>query len=101
MSEWNAGRLGVFDPASSRWREWTLPGSVPRAYSVYVDERDQVWVSDFAANSLLRFDPATERFTTVDLPGGRADVRQMLGRAGEVWGAASAQDRLVVVRFGS
>jgi len=101
VSEWNAGKLGVFDPASSQWREWTLPGSVPRAYSVYVDERDQVWVSDFAANSLLRFDPATERFTTVDLPGGRADVRQMLGRAGEVWGAASAQDRLVVVRFGS
>ena len=98
VSEWNAGRLGMFDPAAGRWQEWRLPGDSPRAYAVYVDDRDHVWVSDFGANTLVRFDPATERFTTVALPGGRADVRQILGRPGEVWGAASAQNRLLVVR---
>ena len=100
VSEWNAGKLGVYDPATRGWREWPLPGNRPQAYAVYVDDRDQVWVSDFAANALVRFDPATERFTTLPLPGASANVRQILGRPGEVWGAASGQDRLVVVRTG-
>jgi virginiamycin B lyase len=57
-----------------------------------------VWLSDFAANALVRFDPSTEAFTAVTLPGADAQVRQIHGRPGEVWGAASGQDRLVVVR---
>jgi virginiamycin B lyase len=98
VSEWNAGRLAVFDPAGSRWREWRLPGDSPQAYAVFVDDRDRVWLSDFGANALVRFDPATERFTSLPLPGGGAAVRQIHGRPGEVWGAASGQDRLVLVR---
>jgi virginiamycin B lyase len=69
-------------------------------YAVYVDEHDHVWVSDFGANALLRFDPQRQRFTTVRLPTPGAAVRQLLGRAGEVWGAESATDKLVVVRTG-
>jgi virginiamycin B lyase len=65
---------------------------------VYVDERDHVWLSDFAANALVRFDPSTETFRSVPLPGQDAEVRQILGRPGEVWGAASGQDQLVLVR---
>jgi len=98
VSEWNAGQLGRYDPASGAWREWRLPGEAPSAYAVYVDDRDLVWVSDFGGNALHRFDAETETFTTVPLPGSGADVRQILGRPGEVWGAASGQDALVVVR---
>jgi virginiamycin B lyase len=98
VSEWKAGQLAVFDPASGEWREWRLPGPSPQAYAVYVDERDQVWVSDFGANTLVRFDPPTETFTPYQLPGAASNVRQILGRPGEVWGAASALDQLVVVR---
>jgi virginiamycin B lyase len=98
VSEWNAGQLGRYDPPTAQWREWPLPGSGAQPYAVYVDWRDQVWLSDFGSNALVQFDPATERFTTHALPGGRANVRQILGRYGEVWGAASATDRLVVVR---
>jgi virginiamycin B lyase len=65
---------------------------------VYVDDQDQVWISDFGANALVRFDPATETFTPYPLPGPASNVRQILGRPGEVWGAASALDQLVVVR---
>ena len=98
VSEWNAGQLGVFDPASEKWREWRLPGPNPQAYAVYVDDQDQVWVSDFGANVLVRFDPTTETFTSYPLPGPASNVRQILGRPGEVWGAASALDQLVVIR---
>ena len=100
VSEWNAGQLAVFDPASEKWQEWRLPGSSPQAYAVYVDDQDQVWVSDFGANALVRFDPATQTFTPYPLPGPASNVRQILGRPGEVWGAASALDQLVIVPTG-
>jgi virginiamycin B lyase len=64
---------------------------------IYVDDRDEVWLSDFGANALVRFDPATSQFTTVALPSPDAAVRQILGRPGEVWGAESGTDKLVVV----
>ena len=86
--------------ASGGWSEWALPGAGARAYAVYVDERDHVWLSDFTANALVRFDPATESFLSVPLPGQGANVRQILGRPGEVWGAASGQDQLILVRTG-
>jgi virginiamycin B lyase len=98
VSEWNAGKLARYDPSSGRWREWRLPGGGPMPYAVYVDERDAVWLSDFGANALVRFDPASGRFTTVRLPSSPANVRQILGRRGEVWGAESGVDKLVVVR---
>jgi virginiamycin B lyase len=98
ISEWNAGKLGRFDPAVRGWREWRLPGRSPQPYAVYVDDRDMVWLSDFGAGALVRFDPRTSRFATVRLPSAGAAVRQLLGRPGEVWGAESAVDKLVVIR---
>jgi virginiamycin B lyase len=98
VTEWNAGRLALYDPTGRRWREWKLPGAASQPYAVYVDERDLVWVSDFGANALLRFDPGTERFTVFRLATPGAEIRQLLGRSGEVWGAESGLDRLVVAR---
>jgi virginiamycin B lyase len=99
VSEWNAGQVGMYDPAANAWKEWKLPGSRPQAYAVYVDENDDVWLSDFTANTLVRFDPDTERFDSFDLPSKPSNVRQILGRAGQVWGAESANDQLVVIEY--
>jgi virginiamycin B lyase len=98
VSEWNVGQVSAFDPAANDWRSWKLPGDEPQAYAVYVDERDKVWLTDFGANALVRFDPATERFKAFRLRAPGASVRQLLGRRGEVWGAESGADRLVVVK---
>jgi len=98
VSEWNVGKVAAYEPGTGRWREWQLPGSRPQAYAVYVDEADQVWLSDFGSNALVRFDPAQEKFTSVPLPSKPGNIRQILGRPGEVWGAESAADKLVVVR---
>ncbi len=99
VSEWNSGHLSMFDPAANRWRSWTLPGSRPQPYAVYVDERDTVWVTDFQGdgNRILRFDPNTERFQTFTVTR-FAQVRQLLGRPGEVWGAESGTNKLVRIR---
>lgn len=98
VSEWSAGKLARYDPALDQWQEWDLPGSNPMPYAIYVDERDQVWLSDFDANALIRFDPASEQFAVFALPSAGANVRQLLGRSGELWGAESGTDKLVVIR---
>ncbi len=100
ISEWNTGNLSRYDPAKRDWKVYKLPGDDPHAYAVYVDEHGKVWVSDFGANAILRFDPVTERFESFPSDKAGAAVRQMLGRPGEVWGAESGTDRLVVIRTG-
>jgi virginiamycin B lyase len=97
VSEWNAGTLSVYDPKLRQWKSWPLPGEIPRAYSVYVDDKDMVWVTDFPGNAILRFDPRAEKFESFPADRENANVRQMLGRPGEVWGAESGTDRLVVI----
>ena len=99
VSEWNTGQVAVYDPVSRVWREWKLPGTSPRAYAMYVDENDIVWLSDFGANAVVSFDPETEEFGVFNLPGNPGNVRQILGRPGEVWMPESAADQLVVVRY--
>jgi virginiamycin B lyase len=100
VSEWNSGNLSRYSPASGQWKTWKLPGEKPKAYAVYVDERDIVWVSDFAANATLAFDPRTERWTAIPGSGPGSNVRQILGRAGEVYLPESGTNRIMVVRYG-
>ncbi|MGH2401674.1 MAG: virginiamycin B lyase family protein [Candidatus Limnocylindria bacterium] len=97
VSEWFAGQVGVYDPEGDAWQEWPLPGDAPQAYAVFVDDTDAVWLTDFAANAIVRFDPDTESFTSFPAESQPAEIRQLHGRSGEVWGAASAADRLIMV----
>jgi virginiamycin B lyase len=94
VSYWNTGQVGRYDPQARAWREWKLPRNA-RTYSVWVDPDDRVWLTDWGANAIVRFDPATESFTAYPSNRNDANVRQMLGRAGEAWGAESGTDRLV------
>ncbi|HRA78599.1 MAG TPA: lyase [Burkholderiaceae bacterium] len=98
VSEWTSGNLSMHDPARGSWDAWKLPGDAPRAYAVYVDERDKVWVSDFGGNAMFRFDPASERFERFGFPREAANVRQILGRPGEVWLPESGTEHISVIR---
>jgi virginiamycin B lyase len=95
VSLWNSGEVGLFDPSSKQWKKWKLPGDRPRTYSVYVDETDAVWLTDFGGDAVVRFDPKSETFRS--FPG--EGVRQMLGKPGEVWAPESGNDRLFVIRY--
>ena len=101
VSEWTSGNLSMHDPrkqGAEAWRTWRLPSANPRAYAVYVDERDTVWVADWGANAMVRFDPASEKFETIVLPRDGANVRQILGRPGEVWLPESGTEHITVIR---
>jgi virginiamycin B lyase len=100
VSLWGVGELARYTPATATWKSWRLPGDTPSPYAVYVDERDVVWVSDFGGNAVLSFDPKTEAFTPYRGSASDAEVRQILGRPGEVWLPESGLDRLMVIRTG-
>ena len=98
ITGWTSGDLFRYDSKSKTWARWRLPGDGPQPYAVYVDETDAVWVSDWGANAILRFDPRTEKFESFPLPDLYANVRQLAGRKGEVWGAESGADKLFVLK---
>lgn len=98
VSEWNSGYLSRYRPRSQEWKSYKLPGENPKPYAVYVDERDIVWVSDFSANAVLSFDSKVEKFTgSYSGSADGANVRQILGRPGEIWLPESGTDRLMVI----
>jgi virginiamycin B lyase len=99
VTGWYSGKLLHYDPSSSSWRQFDVPGAHPRPYAVYVDEKDRVWLSDFGGNTVHLYDPSTGRYTTYPLPSGHAEIRQLAGRPGEVWGAESGANKLLVIRY--
>lgn len=101
VSEWNSGQLSRYTPATGEWKSWKLPSEKPRAYAVYVDERDVVWVSDFGSNTTFAFDPKSEEWTRYPGSGEGANVRQILGRPGEIYLPESGLDRIMVIRTGA
>jgi virginiamycin B lyase len=98
VSEWLAGQVAMHDPGSGEWRQWKLPGAKPMTYAVYVDERDTVWMSDFGGDAVLSFDPRTEKFDTHKFARTGINVRQILGRPGEVWLPESGTEHISVIR---
>jgi len=98
VSEWIAGNVACYDPATRQWKTWRLPGARPQAYAVYVDDQDIVWLSDWGAPAIVRFDPATETFQRFPSDQSSPNVRQISGRRGEVWTPESGAERLVLYR---
>lgn len=97
-SLWNSGGVGRYDPTGKSWTVFPMPARKTGTYAVYVDDKDRVWATDWQANAIQRFDPKTENYETFPSDKPRSQVRQLLGRPGEVWGGESGTDRLVVVR---
>lgn len=98
VSEWNSGNVSRYVFDTGEWTTWSLPGDDPAAYAVFVDDHDIVWLSDFGGDAIVRFDPESEEFTVYELPHRGGNVRQIHGRPGEVWGAESAADHLILIR---
>lgn len=98
VSFWNTGEVGRYDPLNKTWKVWAIPDSGAGCYAVYVDDKDKVWLTDWTNNAIVRFDPGAQKFESFSSNKRRSDVRQLNGRPGEVWGAESGLDRLVVVR---
>ena len=72
-------------------------GDKPKTYAVYCDDKDMVWITQWGANATMSFDPKTGRWTSYPGSADGANVRQILGRPGEIFLPESGLDRLMVV----
>jgi streptogramin lyase len=78
-SDFARGYLGRLDPATGEVKEWLSPsGPKSQPYGI-VFTKDAVWYGESAAkpNTIVRFDPKTEKFQSWAIPGGGDIVRNM------------------------
>ena len=54
--------LGMFDPSTNAFSEWTLPTAASGPWDVAIDHNGKIWVTEHFANKIAEFDPATQTF---------------------------------------
>jgi virginiamycin B lyase len=101
-SDYSRGYLGRFDPASGKTTEWPSPGG-PRSnpYGMAV-VKDVIWYSEAGVepNTIVRFDPKTEKFQTWTIPSGGGIVRNIdVTRDGNLALACSGVNRVALVEL--
>lgn len=96
-SELLGNRIFGYDPASGSFTVQDLhdAASGPRRFDV--DASGILWIPAYAANALLRFDPATQRFETfaLPLPDAVPYVVRVDRGTGVLWIGTSAADALL------
>lgn len=76
-ADYARGVIGRYDPESLDFREWPSPGGKDSAPYGMATDGDIVWYSEsgVSPNTLVRFDPAGEKFQTWTIPSGGGVVR--------------------------
>jgi virginiamycin B lyase len=66
----SAGLIARYTPSTGEFKTWKLPtDGVETPYALNVDRRtDTVWICGTNSDSLISFDPASERFTIYPMP---------------------------------
>jgi streptogramin lyase len=101
MSELQGHRMLAFDPRTSRWRTYDMPGGIAAPRRFDVDSAGAPWIPLYAGNALVRLDPATG--TTTDFPLPRKDAVPYIARVdgGRVWVATNASDEVYALDVAS
>jgi virginiamycin B lyase len=82
-TDYARGYLGRYDPKTGSIREFPSPGGRESQPYGIATVGDAVWYSESAVrpNTLVRFDPKTEKFQTWAIPSGGGVVRNMMRTA--------------------
>jgi virginiamycin B lyase len=76
-TDYQRGYLGRLDPATGQVKEWQSPSGAKSAPYGISSIHDVIWYSESEAmpNTVVRFDPKSEKFQTWAIPGGGNIVR--------------------------
>jgi virginiamycin B lyase len=76
-TDYQRGYLGRLDPATGQVKEWQSPSGPKSAPYGISAIHDLIWYSESEAmpNTVVRFDPKTEKFQSWAIPGGGNIVR--------------------------
>jgi virginiamycin B lyase len=101
-TDYARGYLGHFDPATGKLlKEWESPGgSGSNPYGIAITMDGQVWYSESGVdpNTLVKFDPKSESFSTRAIPSGGGVVRNMVATPdGRLYLACSGVNKVAVV----
>ena len=99
-TDYARGYLGRFDQKTSTVREWPSPGGPNSGPYGIATLGGIVWYSESGVkpNTLVRFDPRTEKFELWTIPSGGGVVRNMATtRDGKLVLACSGVDRIALV----
>jgi virginiamycin B lyase len=99
-TDYPRGYIGRFDPAKGQVREWASPGGPKSLPYGIASTGNVIWYSESGVrpNTLVRFDPKTEKFQSWIIPSGGGVVRHMMGTPdGDVLLACSGVNRIAFV----
>jgi virginiamycin B lyase len=99
-TDYARGYLGHFDPKTGRVTEWRSPGGADSQPYGIAYLKGAIWYSESGVrpNTMVRFDPATQRFQTWTIPSGGGVVRNMMPtRDGNIAIACSGVNRVGLV----
>jgi virginiamycin B lyase len=101
FTDFSGGNLGRYDPSLGAVKMWPSPGGAKSApYGIAITPDGMVWYSESGVkpNTIIQFDPKTERFARATIPSGGGTVRNMAATSdGRVYIACSGVDKVGVV----
>jgi virginiamycin B lyase len=103
-TDYARGYLGHFEPRSGKLlKEWASPsGPESSPYGIAVSSTGEVWYSESGVhpNTLVKFDPKSESFSTEVIPSGGGVVRNMVVTPdGHLYLACSGVNKVAVVKL--
>jgi virginiamycin B lyase len=101
-ADYSRGYLGRLDPSSGNVKEWPSPGGPKSQPYGITSIHDVIWYSESAVkpNTVVRFDPKTEKFQTWAIPSGGGVVRNVsVTRDGNLALACSGVNRVALVQI--
>jgi virginiamycin B lyase len=103
-TDYARGYLGHFDPAAEKLlKEWPSPGgSGSEPYGIAITSNGEVWYSEsgMKPNTLVRFDPKSETFSSEPIPSGGGVVRNMVATPDRhLYLACSGVNKVAVVNL--
>ncbi|HEY2337263.1 MAG TPA: hypothetical protein VGI18_07875 [Burkholderiales bacterium] len=101
-ADYSRGYLGRLDPASGQVKEWQSPSGPKSAPYGISAIKDVIWYSESEAepNTVVRFDPKTEKFQSWAIPGGGYIVRNTdVTKQGDFVLANSLANTVTLVRI--
>ena len=101
-ADYSRGYLGRFDTKTGATQEFPSPGGPKSMPYGIVSLNDVIWYSEsnVTPNTLVRFDPKTEKFQTWAIPSGGGVVRNMMvTKDGNIAMACSGRNRVALVEI--
>jgi virginiamycin B lyase len=101
FTDFKGGNLGLLDPTTGAVKMWPSPGGHDSGpYGIALTTDGMVWYSESGVkpNTIVQFDPKTNKFARATIPSGGGVVRNMAATAdGRVYIACSGVNKVGVV----